>query len=139
MISKEDLNVLRDMSREIIADAKELRRLEEAEQKREARRGSILRSLSKAQSSDGIQERTEFLRKRLIQKQQEYLVEQADLERRIAEIPNHYVRTVLSMAFVDLLTYDEAAAVIGGRATGGGMQALINRFFYGRRERHDRP
>ena len=128
MISKKDLYALRDIKAEMAPDLKELRQLESAKQKKTEKSGSILHSLTKSQPED-IQLRIDILREKLIKKQEEYLVRQSILEQQLAEIPNHDIRVVLSLVFVDLQSYKAAASMIGGSATAGGLQQLISRYF----------
>lgn len=112
-----------------MAGIKELRELERRELAAAKRNTNILRSLSRVRLRDDHEEQKAALRSRILKKQREYLTVQAELEKKIATVPNHYIRLALCLIYVDLLQYEAAAEVVGGGITGSAIQQQLARYF----------
>ncbi len=128
-MTREKLNRLRILRAEIENSIRELRKLEKKEQSATQYGQSLLRSL-KHQNAVDLAQKEELVRT-ITEKQKKYMALRANVEAEIQKEPNHYVRVVLSLVYVDGLTYDEAAAAIQGCCTGGGIIQLLVRYFGG--------
>lgn len=90
--------------------------------------GSILYSLSIAPNKDAVLQEKGLLLKELSGKQREFLKTRIELERQISKVNDQYVRLALSLHYVDLLTWKQAARIIGGNCTDRALQQLIARY-----------
>ena len=124
-----DLSSLWALRDSITKDIAELHKLENRERANAEKGASVLRSLSRAKSVPERHVQMTDLRACIFEKQKEYLFVQADLEKQIAAVPDHYVRMVLSLHFVDLLYFDDVARMIGNGIKGGAVQAIVSRYF----------
>ena len=108
ILTEQELYVLRGLRDSILADRKALCRLEHMEMSfTRARAGDLLQSLARNSHiilPDDCEEQMENLRHGIYDKQRRYLAEQAALEKELSFIQNSYVRSVLTLYFVDLMT-----------------------------------
>ena len=130
-MTKEDLNRLRTLRAEIESSIRELKGFEKKERSAAQYGQSLLRSLKRIDVENGMDAAKTDLIHTITDNQRKYLVMRAELEDRISRIPDHYVRVALSLVYVDGLTMQEAAAVIQGGCTGGGITQLLMRYFKG--------
>lgn len=130
-MTREDLNHLRTLQEEIEKDIRQLRNLEKKERSAAQHGQSLLRSLKRRDPANNVAAAKGELIHTIADKQRKYLATRAELEDRISRIPDHYVRVVLSLVYVDGLTMQEAATVIQGSCTGGGISQLLVRYFKG--------
>lgn len=130
-MTREDLNRLRILRKEIESGIRELKGFEKKERSAAQYGQSLLRSLKRIDVENGMDAAKTDLIHTIADKQRKYLATRAELEDRISRIPDHYVRVVLSLVYVDGLTAQEAAAVIRGSCTGGGIIQLLIRYFEG--------
>ena len=128
-IKRERLNALRNLRDSIVADIKTLRKMERRETLSAAKYHSVTRTLRRAELPPDYHERIEELRASIYEKQWRFLSVQADLEKEISGVQDHYVRLAMSLCYVDLLTQKEAAAAIGSGVTEGAIQRLMGRYF----------
>lgn len=131
MMTRAELNRLRILRAEIESGIRELRGVEKKERSVEHYGQSLLRSLKRRDPANNVAAAKAELIHTITDKQCKYLALRAELEDRISRIPDHYVRIVLSLVYVDGLTAQEAAAVIRGSCTGGGIIQLLIRYFEG--------
>lgn len=132
-MTREDINHLRILRAEIESGIRELRGFERKERSTAQYGQSLLRSLKRRDHANNVATAKAELIHTIADNQRKYLAMRAELEDRISMIPDHYVRVVLSLVYVDGLTAQEAAAVIRGSCTGGGIIQLLIRYFDGRR------
>lgn len=130
-MTREDLNRLRILRAEIERDIRQLRNLEKKERSAAQHGQSLLRSLKRRDPVNNVAAAKAELIHTIADNQRKYLTMRAELEDRINGTPDHYVRVVLSLVYVDGLTAQEAAAVIQGSCTGGGIIQLLRRYFEG--------
>ena len=130
-MTREDLNHLQILQEGIEKDIRQLRNLEKKERSAAQHGQSLLRSLKKRDPANNVAAVKTELIHTIADNQRKYLAMRAELEDRISMIPDHYVRVVLSLVYVDGLTAQEAAAVIQGSCTGGGIIQLLIRYFDG--------
>lgn len=130
-MTREDLNHLRILREEIEKDIRQLRNLEKKERSAAQYGQSLLRSLKRRDPANNDAAAKAELIHTIAENQRKYLAMRAELEDRISMIPDHYVRVVLSLVYVDGLTAQEAAVVIRGSCTGGGISQLLMRYFEG--------
>lgn len=130
-MTREDLNHLRILREGIEKDIRQLRNLEKKERSAAQHGQSLLRSLKRRDPANNVAAAKAELIHTIADNQCKYLAMRAELEDRISMIPDHYVRVVLSLVYVDGLTAQEAAAVIRGSCTGGGIIQLLIRYFEG--------
>lgn len=130
-MTREELNHLRILRAEIESGIRELRGFEKKERSAAQRGQSLLRSLKRKDFANNVVAGKDELIHTITDKQCKYLALRAELEDRICMIQDHYVRVVLSLVYVDGLTAQEAAAVIRGSCTGGGIIQLLIRYFEG--------
>ena len=132
-MTREELNQLRILRAEIESDIRKLRAMEKKERTAAQYGQSLLRSLKRSDAAGGVEEEKAALIHAITAKQDKYLAMRAEMERRISGIPDHYLRCVMSMVYVDGLTSHEAAANIQGNCTGAGIIQLLTNHFNGRR------
>lgn len=130
-MTREDLNHLRILREGIEKDIRQLRNLEKKERSAAQHGQSLLRSLKRRDPANNVAVAKAELIHTITDKQRKYLALRAELEDKIRSLPDHYVRVVLSLVYVDGLTSQEAAAVIQGSCTGGGIIQLLIRYFEG--------
>ena len=130
-MTREDLNHLRILRAEIESGIRELRGFEKKERSAAQYGQSLLRSLKRRDPANNDVAAKGELIHTIADNQRKYLAKRAELEDRISMIPDHYVRVALSLVYVDGLTAQEAAAVIRGSCTGGGIIQLLIRYFEG--------
>lgn len=130
-MTREDLNNLRILRTEIESGIRELRGFEKKERSAAQHGQSLLRSLKRRDTANNVAAAKAELIHTIADNQRKYLAIRAELEDRISMIPDHYVRVALSLVYVDGLTAQEAAAVIRGSCTGGGIIQLLIRYFEG--------
>lgn len=135
-MTREELDRLRSLRAEIESDIRQLRGLEKKERTAAQHGQSLLRTLKRRSDLQALGREKEEETHAIIAKQKEYLALRAAMEERISQIPDHYLRVVLSLLYVDGLTTDEAAAIIQGPCTGGGIIQLLVRYFNGDKK-HD--
>lgn len=128
-MTREDLNHLRILREGIEKDIRQLRNLEKKERSAAQHGQSLLRSLKRRDPANNVAAAKAELIYTIADNQRKYLAMRAELEDRISSIPDHYVRVVLSLVYVDGLTTQDAAAVIQGSCTGGGIIQLLIRYF----------
>lgn len=138
VLSKADVEGLRDLRSSIEANIRELHRLENLEQSVANRGRSVLHSLSKRELAPDHYVRKSALREKVFAEQRTYLVLQAKIERRISTVPDHAARLMLSWYYADSLTYAQAAACFGG-ITGSGVQMILRRYFARAKRGRDSP
>jgi len=130
-MTREDLNHLRILRAEIESGIRELRGFEKKERSAAQYGQSLLRSLKRKElANDDATAKGELIHT-IADNQLKYLAKRAELEDRISRIPDHYLRVVLSLVYVDGLTAQEAASIIQGSCTGGGIIQLLVRYFEG--------
>lgn len=130
-MTKEELCVLRGLRAEIIRNIRELRGFEKKERSAAQHGQSLLRSLKRKDLANNVVAGKDELIHTITDKQCKYLALRAELEDKIRSVPDHYLRVVLSLIYVDGLTTKEAAAAIQGSCTGGGIIQLLMRYFDG--------
>lgn len=64
-------------------------------------------------------------------KQNHYLSVRGALEVEISKIQDYTLQTIFSLMYVDCMTADEAAALIPGSCSGGGILQMLVRYFDG--------
>lgn len=128
-MTREEVNRLRILRSEIESNTRKLREFEKKEQSAAQYGQSLLRSLRRSDSADRSETIKAELTQRITANQEKYLAVRADLEDKISRIPDHYLRVVLSLVYVDGLTAQEAASIIQGSCTGGGIIQLLVRYF----------
>ena len=128
-MTREELNQLRILRTEIERDIRKLRTMEKKERAAAQYGQSLLRSLKRLDATGGMEGEKIALIHAITAKQDKYLAMRAEMENRISDIPDHYLRCVMSLVYVDGLTSHEAAANIQGSCTGGGIIQLLNRYF----------
>lgn len=128
-MSRKEFEVLWELQDQIVSEIKKLKALEQKEEAATKRGQNILYGLSKTTLAPDHESQKAALRRDIGMKQRLFLHERTALEAKVALITDHYVRLTFSLHYVDLMTWDEAAAVIGGKCTGGGLQSLSNRYF----------
>lgn len=130
-MTREELNHLRILRAEIESGIRELRGFAKKERSAAQHGQSLLRSLKRKDLANNVVVGKDELIHTITDKQRKYLALRAELEDKIRSVPDHYVRVVLSLVYVDGLTSQEAAAVIQGSCTGGGIIQLLIRYFEG--------
>lgn len=130
-MTREELNRLRIFRAEIENSIRELREFEKKERSAAQYGQSLLRSLKRRDPANNDAAVKAELIHTIADNQRKYLAMRAELEDRISSIPDHYVRVVLSLVYVDGLTTQNAAAIIQGSCTGGGIIQLLVRYFEG--------
>lgn len=138
VLSKADVEGLRDLRSSIEENIRELHRLEDLEQSVANRGRSVLHSLSKRELAPDHYVRKSALREKVFAEQRAYLALQAAIERRISTVPDHAARLMLSWYYTDSLTYDQAAECFGG-ITGSGVQVILRRYFARAKRGRDSP
>lgn len=128
-MTREDLNHLRILRREIEKDIRQLSNLEKKERSAAQHGQSLLRSLKRRNHTNNDAAAKAELIHTIADNQHKYLAIRAELEDKILSVPDHYLRTVLCLVYVDGLTAKEAAMVIQGSCTGGGISRLLVRYF----------
>lgn len=128
-MTREELNQLRILRTEIERDIRKLRAMEKKERTAAQYGQSLLRSLKRLDAAEGVEGEKAALLHAVTAKQDKYLAMRAEMERRISGIPDHYLRCVMSMVYVDGLTSHKTAANIQGSCTGGGIIRLLERYF----------
>ena len=131
MMTRAELNRLRILRAEIESGIRELRGFEKKERSTAQHGQSLLRSLKRIDPANGMDVAKTDLIHTITDNQLKYLAKRAEMEDKISSIPDHYVRVVLSLVYVDGLTTREAAAVIHGSCTGSGISQLLVRYFKG--------
>lgn len=128
-MTREYLNRLQYLKAEIKSGIHRLEAMEKREKTVANFGHGVARSLRKY---DPVDHREKTMLIDTIQtKQKEYLSLRAELEKEISKIPDHYLRVVLSLIYVDCMTSKEAAAALGGSCTSGGIIQLLVRYFEG--------
>lgn len=130
-MTRVEANRLRILRAEIESDIRELRKFEKKERSATQYGQSLLHSLRRSNVTDGARTDKNELIQKIITNQEKYLAARAELEDKIFRIPDHYLRVVLSLMYVDGLTAQEAATIIQGSCTGGGIIQLLIRYFEG--------
>ena len=130
-MTREELNHLRILRVEIESGIRELKGFEKKERSAAQHGQSLLRSLKRRDPANNVAAAKAELIHTITDKQYKYLALRAELEDRIRSVPDHYLRVVLSLIYVDGLTTKEAAAAIQGSCTGGGIIQLLIRYFEG--------
>lgn len=130
-MTREEAGSLQYLRAKIKRDIRELRAIERKEQSASQYGQSLLHSLKRRNPENNIAAAKAELINIIAENQRKYLAMRAELEDRISMIPDHYVRVVLSLIYVDGLTAQEAATVIRGNCTGGGITQLLIRYFKG--------
>ena len=130
-MTREELHYLRILRAEIESGIRKLRGFEKKERSAAQHGQSLLRSLKRKDFANNVVAGKDELIHTITDKQCKYLALRAELEDSISLIPDHYVRVVLSLVDVNGLTAQEAAAVIRGSCTGGGIIQLLIRYFEG--------
>lgn len=130
-MTREELNRPRILRAEIERDIRQLRNLEKKERSATQHGQSLLRSLKRKNPANNVATVKAELIHTIDDKQRKYLTMRADLEAKIQSVPDHYLRLVLSLVYVDGLTMQEAASVIQGSSTGGEITQLLARYFEG--------
>ena len=129
MCKREDFARLRHLQTEIERDIRKLRAFEKKEQAAAQYGQSLLRSLKRIDIA-GREDGTKVaLMRTITANQSKYLAMRTELEDKIRSVPDHYLRVVLSLVYVDGLTAQEAATVVQGSCTGGGITQLLIRYF----------
>lgn len=128
-MTREDLNHLRILREGIEKDIRQLRNLERKERSAAQHGQSLLRSLKRRDPANNIAAAKAELIHTIADNQRKYLAMRAEMEDKISSVPDHYLRVVLSLVYVDGLTMQEAATVIQGSCTGGGISRLLVRYF----------
>ncbi len=129
-LKKQELDLLRPLRVAIISKQKELQAIARREAAAEKQYHSLTRTLLSSHCAENRSEQKERLVAELGVLQQEYLEMQAKLERKIAAVPDGYLRLVLSLYYVDLLTGKSIAALLGG-ISDRAIQRLLARYFQG--------
>ncbi len=128
-----EVDVLRPLRTAYLHTLKELKTLERRRASATRSGESVVRALFRVEFTENNAAQAERLTQRLLLLQQEYLASQALLEKKIAAVPDSYIRLVLSLYYVDLLRYKDIADLIGG-ISGGAVQQLLSRYFVGTHE-----
>lgn len=133
-MTRDELDHLQTLRAEIESGIRQRRGLEKKERTAAQHGQSLLRTLKRRSNVQALGREKAELTHAIIAKQKEYLALRAAMEERISQIPDHYLRVVLSLLYVDGLTADEAAAIIQGPCTGGGIIQMLVRYFNGDRK-----
>lgn len=128
-LTKSELEELRGVFFQLLRDEKALRLLEERERSAAKRGTTILRCLRKGFDEEALFEEKRMLQEAISQNGIWFSNRRAELERKISNIQDQYLRLVLSLHYIDQMTYKQAAGYIGNGATGDALQALVQRFF----------
>lgn len=132
-MTREEVSSLHVLQAKIERDIRKLRAFEKKEQSASQYGQSLLRSLKRRDTARNVAAAKAELIHTIADNQRKYLAIRAELEDRIRGVPDHYLRVVLSLVYVDGLTAQEAASIIQGGCTGAGISQLLVRYFDGRR------
>lgn len=132
-LQKQEIDVLRPLRAAYLHTLKELKALERRRASAARSGESVVRALFRVEYTENDAAQEKILTQRLLFLQQEFLAAQVLLERKIAAVPDGYIRLVLSLYYVDLLRYKDIADLIGG-ISGGAVQQLLSRYFAGAHE-----
>lgn len=128
-MTREQCNQLRVLRSEIEGHIRELRKIERREKSAAQHGTSLLKGLRPCNHVD--QAAKADLLETIRKKQNHYLTVRSALEVEISNIQDHTLRTIISLIYVDGMTADEAAALIPGSCTGGGVIQMLVRYFDG--------
>lgn len=127
-MSRADLERLWRLKKDMAETEKKLCAIDAKEKARAQYGSSILHSLSAPRKIDDLQSEKQSLLQELMEKQQTFLKTRVELENRIRKVDNQYVRLAMSLHYVDLLTWRQAAHIIGGKCTDRALQQLVARY-----------
>lgn len=130
-MTREELNQIRILRAKIESNIRELKALKKKERSAAQYGQSLLRSLKRIDPPNGVDVAKTSLIHTITDNQRKYLAMRAELEDKIRNVPDHYIRVALSLVYVDGLTAQEAAEIIQGSSTGGGIIQLLIRYFNG--------
>lgn len=116
------------LKKDMVEIEKKLCAIEAKEKTRNQHGNSILHSLSVPRKIDDLQSEKQSLLQELMEKQQTFLEVRVELEKQICKVDDQYVRLAMSLHYVDLLTWKQAAYIIGGNCTDRALQQLIARY-----------
>ncbi len=68
------------------------------------------------------------IKEQIKKRQEEYFIEQKRIEKYIETVPDYHIKLIISLRCVDLLTWQQVAARIGGSNTEGGVKKAFYRF-----------
>lgn len=128
-LSREELEQVQRLYRSVINDMKALAELEDREHTVSMSKNTILRSLRKTELAFDHNEQKNALKESIAVQKHQMLKIRAVLEEKISRVPDPYLRLALSLHYVDLMTWEQAALFIGGSATSRGLQQLAARHF----------
>ena len=128
-MTREQCNQLRVLHSEIEGHIRELRKIEKREKSAAQHGTSLLKGLRPCNHVDQAA-KVELL-KTIQAKQNHYLSVRGALEVEISKIQDYTLQTIFSLMYVDCMTADEAAALIPGSCSGGGILQMLVRYFDG--------